>query len=407
MTEESEVVVVGGGPSGSFSALTAARLGAKVLVFEEHGEIGAPQHCAGLLSISGLKRLSLRLPAEIIENKIRGAVFYSPLGKELVVRRDSPVSYVINRKLFDKHLSELALRSGVQYSLKTRVKSFVFNSNFVSGVLVEKDQIEETIASRIIIDAEGCSSVLLKRAGFKTLDKRMIVNAIQVEVNRAHEIDVDTVEVYLGREYAPGFFAWIIPRRDASAKVGLATSKGDPRHYLYKFMKHHPIASRKLRKAKTTDISLHPIPLGGMIQKTYSNGLLIVGDAASQVKPTTGGGVIFGLLCSKIAGEVASEALKKNDFSASLLSRYESRCKDLIGPNLTTMRRVRKILNQLSDEQIERVIELCTKLKVNKLLEEAGDMDFQGTSLMHIIRHPTALMVLAYLMFSSLAPSIL
>ncbi len=404
MKEESEVVVVGGGPSGSFSALTAARLGAKVVVFEEHDEIGVPQHCAGLLSIGGLKQLDLRLPTEIIENKIKGAIFYSPLGKELVVGRDTPVSYVINRKLFDKHISELALRSGVQYSLRTRVKSFILDSNFVSGVLAGKEHIEETIASRIVIDAEGCSSVLLKRAGFKTLDKRMIVNAIQVEVNRVDEIDLDTVEVYLGRKYAPGFFAWIIPRRDASAKVGLATSKGDPRDYLYRFMKHHPIASKKLRRAKNADIFLHPIPLGGMIQKSYSNGLLVVGDAASQVKPTTGGGVIFGLLCSKIAGEVASEALKKNDFSAALLSRYESRCKDLIGSNMTTMRRIRRILNQLSDEQIEKVIGLCTKLKVSKLLEEFGDMDFQGTSLMHIIRHPTALMVLAYLILSSLTP---
>ena len=407
MKEKIDVVVVGGGPCGSFSALTAARLGAEVVVFEEHGEIGVPQHCAGLLSISGLKRIPLRVPQGVIENKIKGAIFYSPFGKELVIGRDSPVSYVINRKLFDKHLSELAMRSGVQYSLKSKVKSFIFDSNFVSGVVVKKGEIEETIASRIVIDAEGCSSVLLKRAGLKTPDKLMVVNAIQAEVNKVDEMDLDTVEVYLGRKYAPGFFAWIIPRRDASAKVGLATKKGDPRDYLRRFMKHHPIASKKLRKAKITDISLHPIPLGGTVQKAYSNGLLVVGDAASQVKPTTGGGVIFGLLCSKIAGEVASEALKENDFSESFLSRYEFRCRNLIGFELAMMRQVRRILNRLSDEKIDKVIELCTKLEVKRLLEEFGDMDFQGRSLMRIIRHPTALMVAVYLIFSSLTSSVL
>lgn len=407
MKEKIDIIVVGGGPSGSFSALTAARLGAEVVVFEEHGEIGVPEHCAGLLSISGLKRIPLRLPQEVIENKIRGAIFYSPFGKEFAIRRDSPVSYVTNRKLFDKHLAELAMRFGVRYSLRSRVRSFIFDSNYVSGVIVKKGEIEETVASKIVIEAEGCSSVLLKRAGLETPDKHMIVNAIQAEVNKVNEIDLDAVEIYLGRKYAPGFFAWIIPRRDASAKVGLATKEGDPREYLHRFMKHHTIASKKLRKAKIQDISLHPIPLGGIIQKAYSNGLLVVGDAASQVKPTTGGGIIFGLSCSKIAGEVASEAIKENDLSESFLSRYESQCRNLIGLEIAMMRQVRKMLNQLSDEKVDKIIELCTKLEVNKLLEEFGDMDFQGRSLLRMIRHSTALMVAVYLLFSWLTSPVL
>jgi len=402
VNEQTDVVVVGGGPCGSFAALTAAKLGAAVVVFEEHSEIGVPPHCAGLLSISGLKRASLRLSEEVIENRIKGAVFYSPSCKELVISRDAPVSYVINRKLFDKHVAELATRSGVQFRLRSRVKSLSFDSHFVSGVVVKKKESDETVASRLVIDAEGCSSILLKRAGLITLDKRMVVNAIQAEVNRVDDIDLDTVEVYLGRKYAPGFFAWIIPRRDASAKVGLATKRGDPREYLRRFMKHHPVASKKLRKTKVNDTSLHPIPLGGMVPKAYSNGLLVVGDAASQVKPTTGGGVVFGLLCSKIAGEVASEALKENDLSEASLSRYQNRCRDLIGSELAMMRRVRRLLNRLSDEKVDKAIELCRRLEVNRLLEESGDMDYQGQSLMRILRHPTALIAAVYLMLSSL-----
>jgi len=400
--EQTDIVVVGGGPCGSFAALTAAKLGAEVVVLEEHNEIGVPHHCAGLLSISGLKRVSLRLPEEVIENRIKGAVFYSPSCKELVIRRDAPVCYVINRKLFDKHLAKLATRSGVQFRLRSRVKSLIFDSQFVSGVVVKKKEIDETIASRLVIDAEGCSSILLKKAGLETLDKHMVVNAIQAEVNRADEIDLDTVEVYLGRKYAPSFFAWIIPRRDASAKVGLATKRGDPRDYLRRFMKHHPVASKKLRKAKVSDMSLHPIPLGGMIPKAYSNGLLVVGDAASQVKPTTGGGVVFGLSCSKIAGEVASEALKENDLSEAFLSRYQDRCRNLVGSELLMMRQVRRLLNRLSDEKVDKTIELCRRLEVNRLLEESGDMDYQGQSLMRILQHPTALIAAVYLMLSSL-----
>jgi len=402
---KTDVIVVGGGPCGSFSALTAARLGAEVLICEEHKEIGVPKHCAGHLSIAGLERLGLRLPREVIENEIKGAVFHSPSGKEFVVRRGSPVTYVVNRELFDKHLSDLATKSGARYFLESRVKSFLFDSGFAVGVAVKKGRDEKNLAASVVIDAEGCSSTLLKKTGLQTLQGSMVVKAIQAEVDRVDEIDGDMVEVYLGRKYAPGFFAWIIPKRDASAKVGLATWAGDPREYLHRFMKNHPVANKKLRKSSIKSLSLHPIPLGGPVPKTYSNGLLVVGDAASQVKPTTGGGVIVGLSCSKIAGEAAYEAVKNNDFSETFLSRYQSRWKELVGFDLMVMRQIRKLLNRLSDDKVDKIIGLCAKLGVDDVLEEVGDLDFQGRSLIPMIKHPTALVTILYFILSWLTSS--
>ena len=405
MNGKTDIVVVGGGPCGSYSALTAARLGAEVLVCEEHREIGIPKHCACHLSVAGLERLGLRLPREVVENEIKGAVFHSPSGREFVIRRGSPVTCVVNRELFDKHLSDLAVKSGVRYFLESRVKSFLFDSGFVVGVAVKKGRDEKNLASNVVIDAEGCSSTLLRKTGLQTLRGSMVVRAIQAEVDRVDGIDGDMVEVYLGRRYAPGFFAWIIPKRDASAKVGLATWAGDPREYLRRFMKNHPVASKKLGKSSITSLSLHPIPLGGPVPKTFSNGLLAVGDAASQVKPTTGGGVIVGLSCSKIAGEVAYEAVKNNDFSETFLSRYQSRWKELVGFDLTVMRQIRKLLNRLSDDKVDKIIGLCTKFGVDDVLEEVGDLDFQGRSLIPMIKHPTALVTMLYFMFSWLTSS--
>ena len=261
------------------------------------------------------------------------------------------------------------------------------------------------MASSVVIDAEGCSSTLLRRTGLQTLRSRMVVRAIQAEVDIVDEIDEDMVQVYLGRKYAPGFFAWVIPKRGASAKVGLATWTGDPREYLHRFMKNHPVASRKLRKSNITNLSLHPISLGGPVPKTYSNGLLVVGEAASQVKPTTGGGVIVGLSCSRIAGEVAYEAVKNDDFSEAFLSRYQSRWKELVGFDLTLMRRIRKLLNHLSDDKIDRIVDLCKKLRINEVLEEVGDLDFQGRSIIPMVRHPTTLVVMLYFIFSWLTSS--
>jgi len=405
VSEEFDVVVVGGGVCGSFSALTAARLGAKVVVCEEHGEIGLPQHCPGHVSISGLKHVGLSLPKKIVENEFRRAVFYSPFGREFAIGCSSSVTCVLNRELLDKHLADLAERAGVQYLLESRAESFLVDSNFVKGVIIRRKATKETFASSLVIDAEGCSSALLKKIRLQTLDRSMVVHAIQAEVDRVKEVDMDTVELYLGRKYAPGFFSWIIPKRDGSAKVGLATRMGDPREYLTRFMRDHPVASKKLGSSRITALSLHPIPLGGAIPKTYWNGLLIVGDAASQVKPTTGGGIVFGLLCSKIAGEVAYEALKSKDFSTGFLSQYQSRWRELIGFDLTAMRQVRKMLNRLPDDKIDTIIRLCSKLGADRILEEIGDLDFQGKSLVRVIQHPSALIIALYSIFSSLTSS--
>jgi digeranylgeranylglycerophospholipid reductase len=400
--ESLDAIVVGGGPCGSFAAWTLAKLGAKIAVFEDHKKIGLPSHCAGHVSINGLKRLGLRLPLRIFENEICGAFFYSPSGLEFRVKRTSPVTYVLNRELLDEHLAELAMKAGAQYFTGSRVNSIVSKSGSVAGVAIGRKEVEKTVASNIVIDAEGCSALLLKKAGMQTLDRSMVVNAIQAEVDRVDDIDVDMVEVYLGQKYAPGLFAWIIPKKDGSAKVGLATKAGDPREFLRRFMQKHPVASERLMESKITSLSMHPISLGGAIPKTYANGLLVVGDAASQVKPTTGGGIIFGLLCARIAGKVAYEAIENRDFSEKILSRYQLQWRKLIGFDLAMMLKLRKMLDRLSDDKMDKIINQCTKLEINKVLEEAGDADFMGSSLIRMLPNPAALAIALYILFQLL-----
>ncbi|MFQ6064964.1 MAG: geranylgeranyl reductase family protein [Candidatus Bathyarchaeia archaeon] len=402
MTDSSDVIVVGAGPCGSYSALVAAKLGMDVVVCEEHEEIGVPAHCLGHLSLSGLKRLGLTLPTRVVENEFKGAVFYSPSGKRVKIKLSSPVTCVVNRKSLDKHLAELALRAGAQYQLQSRVESLDFKRGLVKGVIAECGSSRQTLTSKIVIDAEGVRSSLLKKAGIQTLDRSMVLKGVEAEVERTDDLDRDMVEVYFGQRYAPGLFAWIAPKGDGSAKIGLATKRGNPREYLYRFMQKHPIASRKLRKSEITDLSFHPLSLGGPIPKTYSSQLLIVGDAASQVKPTTGGGVIFGLLSSQIAGEVAYEAVQNDDFSEGFLSLYERRWKEEIGFDFWVMRQLRKLLDRLSDKQMDKAISLCSRLRVNTVLEEVGDLDFQGRSLIHMLRHPNVLALVFHSLFSSL-----
>jgi len=396
---KADVVVVGAGPSGSFSALTEAEMGAEVVVCEEHKEVGLPSHCAGHISIKGLKRLGLHLPAKLVENEIKGAVFYSPSGQEFRVRLASPVTYVIDRAMFDNHLAQLAEKAGTKFLLGTKVASLLLDKGFVRGVALKSG---EKLSSKMVIDAEGCASTLLKQIGLQTFDKSLVVNAVICEANHVDDVENDMVEVYFGQRYAPGLFAWIIPRRNGSAKIGLATRVGNPREYLKHFLQAHPVAHKKLKRSAVKKLSYHLIPLGGPITKTYGNGFLAVGDAASQVKPTTGGGVIMGLTCAKIAGESAYQATQQNDFSESFLSRYQQRSQKAIGFDMAAMRRIRLMLNRLPDERLNQIISFCSQWHLSENLQKVRDIDFQGKALIPLLKSPAAWTVALYTLFASL-----
>jgi digeranylgeranylglycerophospholipid reductase len=406
MKEVSDAIVIGAGPCGSFTALNLARLGARVKVFEEHKEIGIPSHCAGHLSIKGLKQLGLHpLPLQVVENTFHGATFCSPKGKEFTVRLCSPATCAVNRALFDKHIAQKAQDLGADFNLSSRVESLVIKDDVVKGVVVGQEEKIEHLA-RIVIDAEGVSSILLKETGLPPADRNKLVNAVEAEVENVKGTETDKVEVFLGKEYAPGFYAWLIPKKDGKANVGLAAKKGNPKELLQKFMLEHPIASNRLSNARITHIAFHPITLGGPTAETYTSGFLTVGDAASQVKPTTGGGVVFGMTCARIAAEVADQALRKDDVSKETLSKYQRRCRQVLGFDVKVMLRMRRTLDNLADERIDNLIGLCKKLNLDKTLQNVDDIDFQGQTLLHALRSPRVLTALGYFFFAYLSANL-
>lgn len=393
-----DVVVVGAGPIGCYSALQAAKQGVQVVVCEEHPEVGVPSHCTGHISLAGIKRLELNLPKSVIENEIESAIFYSPACYKFSVRFASPVTRVINRRFFDQHLSNMASKAGAKIFTNTYADSFLIEKGFVKGVIVKRKKKTEKLLSKVVIDAEGISSNLLKRLGLPSLDRNMIVNAVQAEVDKIEGINDNTVEVFLSRSFAQGFFAWIVPRRDGTAKIGLGTARGNPHDCLRYFISHNPVARQRLKRSHISSLTYHPISLGGPISRTFHDGLLVVGDAASQVKPTTGGGIIMGLTCAKIAGKSAAYAVNCKDSSSSFLSEYERQWKKNLGFDMAVMKRLRMLLDELSDRQLDHTIALCAHLGLEETLKNVKDVDFQGTSLIRIAKSPRILATALYLL---------
>jgi len=247
-----------------------------------------------------------------------------------------------------------------------------------------------------VVDSEGISSRLLRQTGLPGLNGERLVHAVEAEVDHVKDVDLDAVEVFVGKAYAPGFYAWLMPRLDGTAKVGLATKTGNPKEFLQRLMLKHPVASKQLANAKITRTAFHPITLGGPIAQTYADGFLAVGDAASQVKPTTGGGVIFGVTCAGIAADVANEALRRSDVSSNFLQRYQKRCADTLGFDFNVMLRIRRFLDSLSDEKIDDVLRFCTRIGLDKTLENVDEIDFQGQLLLKILTKPAMVAALAY-----------
>jgi digeranylgeranylglycerophospholipid reductase len=398
---QTDAIIIGGGPVGSYAALNLAKAGMNTSVFEEHPQIGFPSHCAGHLSIRSLKSMGLYpLPNGIVENTFSTANFYSPKGTKFSIHLSRPVTVTVNRARFDQYLAKQAQDAGARIFLDTRVQSLTINDGFVKGVNIQRNNGEKSqVASDVTVDAEGVSSRLLRQAGLKALKPKGLVYSVEAEVENVAVAEGDAVEVYFGKAYASGFYGWLIPRLDGTAKVGLATNTGNPRDCFEKLRTKHPVASKQLSKAKIIKVSYHAISLGGPIEKTYTDGFLAVGDCASQVKPSTGGGVIFGLTCAKIAAESASQAIRAADVSGDALQVYQKRCFDLLGFDYKVMLRLRRFFNSLSDEKLDEMLRVCGKLGVDKALRNEDEIDFQGKMLLKALAKPSMLAMVAYFAF--------
>ncbi len=404
--EQVDLAVVGCGVSGAAAALAAAQRGISVSILEEHSKVGEPTHCSGHVGILAFKQFAPKMPRRIIENEIKGAVLYPPNEKPITLKRATPVTWVLNRAELDRHLARVATEAGARLRMNSRVETFRrLDKGFQVRIAGAKPA---ELTCKILIDASGFGGSVSKYAGLSQAGPRMLVNSAQFSVDNVSDVDEDFVELYFGQQYAPGFFGWIIPRRDGSAKVGIAASaRANVRQCFERFVSRHPVVSKKLKHAhRLTKTMFHPIPVDGATRRTYAEGILSVGDSASQVKPTTGGGIVFGLACGRIAGTTAANAVMTDNTSALSLSTYEKSWRQLIGFDLKAMSWLRRLLYRLPDQYLDRIFKVSNELRADEILNRTSDIDFQGRTLASLARDPRLFITLLSASILS-APSLL
>ena len=377
-----DVIVAGAGPAGGMAARTAAALGLRTALVEEHEQPGLPAHCSGKLQLHAFREFDL--PASLVMNTLRAGAFYSPGGAVFRVRREEADSHVVDRVAFDRWLAEAAARCGAALLLDTRLGGAErFNGAIrVSGT--RRGRPFSATAS-VLIDAEGARPVLPRTLGLRI--PRAYVYGLQYQMAGVDLDEPDMPEIYLGSASAPRFFGWIMPIGPDRARAGVCVdprlTPQSPIHYLERLMREHPVASRRLRHAVIERKLAGPIPVLGARRPTVAPGLLVAGDAAGQVKATSGGGIYFSLISGRLAAEAAHEYVGG---ARDALPRYEDAWRRRFGRELYVTAFARMAINHMSDAEMDTfVAAMAEDSDLRRTIEQRGDTAFQSRLLAPVL----------------------
>lgn len=375
-----DVIVVGAGPTGLYTAYRVAKAGYRVVVLEEHREVGVPVHCAGLVGYRSLRELNLYWD-DIILNKVRGARIFSPSCKTILeVKRKSIQACVLDRERFDKKIYQKALSEGAEVVLERRAVDALVHDDSVKVLCSDRKY-----SAEVLVDAEGGRRKIAKRLGFKVPSKG-ILPAIQAEFKGVHDIEMDVVEIYLGRKWARGLFGWLIPTSENSARIGLA-STGSVVHRFNHMIRFHPILKNRLNKAKITRLTTGFVITHGPLKRTCKNRVLLVGDAAGHVKPTTGGGIVYGIKGACVASRVIINTLSRD----TTVCVYDKLWRREFGRKLKFMLLIRRVLDLLDDNTLERIMLNLKEYYIENTLVAYGDMDEQHRIIKGFVKNPLIL----------------
>ena len=375
-----DVIIVGAGPAGSYTAYELASSGHHVAVFEEKNAPGLNACCTGIISTECFQ--SLDLNTDGILTRVNSAKFFSPSGRCLRLQTENVQAYVVNRFLLDKEMASKAQSGRAQY----------FFSSLVIDINHGKDNIQvealcsgtrETFSARVVVLANGFKPKLPLKLGLGRIKNFLIGAQTEIEAK-----NVDELEVYFGQEIAPGAFAWLVPTSPNTAYIGLlATSQA--KLYLQEFLKN--LFYRGKLTSREAKIEQKAVPLG-TLARSYGDRILVVGDAAGQVKPTTGGGIYFGHLGAKIAAGVLAEALVSDNLTAGHLSRYQKQWKTKMGKELSRGYRARWAYTKLSDRQIEGIFNALDFTGMAEALLDSSDFSFDWHSklIMAVLKRSSA-----------------
>ena len=377
-----DVVVVGAGPGGSMAARSCAEEGLRVLMVEKRQEIGAPVRCAEGVSKSELSSL-VEVKKKWIAKEVQGAKIYSPDNTLITLSAEqagNEVGYILERKIFDRWLAKQAARAGADVLVKTAAVGVEKEKDGLRVKLRRAGEFFE-VTAKMIIGADGVESRVGKWMGIDTtLKLNEIESCVQYLITGLEDMyDMDYCHFWIGHARSPGGYIWLFPKGNGSANVGIGVmpsmAEKPAKYYLDRFLESEGISTTKIVEVVAGGVPVSPI------DRISAERCLLVGDAARHADPITGGGIINAMRGGKIAGKVAAEAVKRDDFSAKFLSRYDELCREDFGKTLERNKVLQKKILKMKDETLNRIAKSLEGCRME-------DMSVAGIVKMLIKRNP-------------------
>jgi geranylgeranyl reductase family protein len=366
------VAVVGAGPVGSTFARKMAEKGFEVTILEKKKEIGIPLQCAGLVG-KRIKEVNI-LPDEFIINPVHGGFLHSPDDTVLSVSKEKPEAYVLDRVAYDKYLARLAEDSGAEILLNHRVEKV----DPVNGIINLKNNQKTQISADILVGADGHSSIVSNT--FNPPLKSFQAAQYLVDVGEKR-FRTDFVHLYVDSRVSPGFL-WVIPISESTARVGLFA---DTSYQQLTIILNELLSKRsELRGGTILKKYYGVIPRHDPQKQLVKDRVLLLGDAASQVKPTTGGGLIMGFISAEIASKAASKALENNN--SEILTDYNKNYQERFKKELKVQLMVHRIFKSLSDDDLEYMFRKLKQEGAESIISQYGDMDTQSTLVKEMLK---------------------
>ncbi len=373
-----DVLVVGGGPAGLYAGWRLADSGFRVAVCEEHGAIGEPAHCTGVVSAELFEEFPL--PRDTILNALESVRFVSPSGLEVPFSSPSIRALAIDRVLFDERLAGRAVAAGAELRLQARVSALQCDADGVRARVGD-----ERISARLAVLACGASYTIQRQLGLGLPASSLLTAQREVPARSPGD-----VEVHFGSDIAPAGFAWAVPVRrshGAFARVGVMAARRPAAWHetmLARLAPRWGIATATGERPRLKFLPLQPIA------RTYADRLLVVGDAAGLVKPTTGGGIYYSVVSAAIAAEVGAAALHARRLDAAHLRDYEVRWRRRLAGEVRAQLLLRRIAQRMSDRQIDALFELALTDGVLPIVHRTANFNHHRKLIQALLRHGPA-----------------
>lgn len=372
-----DVIIVGAGAVGSYLARRLAQLGHRVAVFEAKEAVGSKVCCTGIVSRECYNLFHPGEDKETVVREASSARFFAPSGQCLTLAKDTVLAYIIDRPAFDIAQAKKAQEAGADYFVQSKVVDVVAERKGCQ-VGVSRSGRRQRFQARAVVLACGFGSTLPEKLGMGKINNFLF--GAQTEV----KAEINEVEVYFDQQLAPGGFAWLVPTSAGRGLAGvISKQRASPflKGFLSKLTADRPFDGNNL------EIRQEAIPLG-TLPRTYGERVLAVGEAAGQVKPTTGGGIYFGLLCAELATNTLHQALLADDLSSKRLSRYQRKWRAEIAADLRLNYLARRLYTNLSNKQIEQVFDLLLSSRIPEevLQWEEFSFDWHGRLIQRLLR---------------------